>query len=293
MAHTTLDKWIEDCFAGSPGQEKAVSRFTLMHMQGAAQLEIHTYKIGGTHSVTPKELSTMFRNKAEVHSQELDGRQMFQLLAYFGSDEPSARFNIKITPSIDPMKAGLMTEPPDATGEKMQGMRHREALIGQVYQRQQTLDNHTLKIIETQARMLDQALSQNFQYHEMLKELMLVQANNQQEFQMKLLEKEHRKEREAALIKLAPALINSFTGRKLLPESTEDTAIVETIVDNLKEEHLAMLPALGLPEAFVGVLASRVQGRLKEKREKADKRKNLPAFRGSAEDDIAGGKPDE
>jgi hypothetical protein len=94
------------------------------------------------------------------------------------------------------------------------------------------------------------------------------------------------KERENWL-KMAPPLINRLLGQDLFPQSMEDTSLIETIADNLTEEQLGMLQIL--PEAIRGPLAARITAHMEKRTKEEAAMKALPQYRGSAEDDVAGG----
>ena len=299
MARTTLDKWISDAI-NDPDKDAKISQIMLVHMQGGhQQLEIHTFKFAGV-TTTPKELADMFRGKAETYAQDLDGRQMFQLLAYYGKGESEARHPFVCTRATDPTQGGLMTEPPDATGQTMQNMRHKESahtaisgLLGQVYARQQAMDNHSMRMIEQLSQMNSHLTAENFQNFGMIKELIFKLADDTHKYRIDEVKAQQSAETRKQLMRMAPALLNSVTGREVFPQATEDTALIESIVENLQPDQTEMLPMvlqnLGIPAALLGPLMARITKSLARRREEQEARAQLPKFNGSPEADIGGG----
>ncbi len=292
---TTLDKWIADAINDPDKDGRKISQIMLVHMQGTQQQELHTFKFAGVQT-TPKELADMFRGKAETYSQDLEGRQMFQLLAYYGTAESEARHPFVVQKAADPTAGGLMTEPPDATGQTMQMMRHKESahtaisgLLGQVYARQQAMDNHSLRMIEQLSTMNNHLTAENFQNFGMIKELLFKLADDTHKQRMDEMQFQRASETRKKLIGMVPALANTLTGREVFPLAAEDTAIVESVAENITEKQIEGLMQLGLPPELLGMLASRVQKHLAKKREEQEERARLPAFRGTAEADIGGG----
>ncbi len=300
MARTTLEKWIADAITDPDKDGRKLTQITLVHMQGGhQQVELHTFKFKLAMEVTPTDLANMFRGKAETYSQDLDGRQMFQLLAYYNQKEPEARHPFVIAAkAIDMSTAGLMTEPPDATGQAMQNMRHKEnahtsiqGLIGQVYARQQAMDNHAVRMVEQQAAIINQLTAENFNNFGMIKDLIFQLADNGHKYKMEEVKAEQAAKTRSQLLGLVPALTNSLTGREVFPQSTEDTAIIEAVVDNVSEEQIQTLMSLGLPDVILGPLANRIAKAMAKRREAEEARAALPRYKGSASDDVGGGTP--
>jgi hypothetical protein len=70
---------------------------------------------------------------------------------------------------------------------------------------------------------------------------------------------------------LGPAILNQITGVKLLPQSVEDTALVEGILENLDEESIKKLLGSGaFPPVVMSMIAARGEKYWKDKKAKED-----------------------
>ena len=300
MARKTLEKWIAEAI-NDPDKDGKLTKFVLVHMIGGTQQqEIHTCKLQGV-DVIPKDLAEMFQGKADTQAQDLDGRQLFQLLAYYQTKDPEARFPFVCQRQVDPTHGGLMTEPPDERGQLMQNMRHKEqaytalsGMIGQVYQRQAVMDSHSLRIIEAQANQINNLTAENFQNFGMIKELIFKLADDTHQHRMEEIRGQQSADTRKQVIGMLPALANSLTDREVFPIAAEDTALINSLVENLDEEQGKQFPAflqsMGVNPVLLGPLASRITKALTAKREKAATiQKVSKTYRGTPELDIGGG----
>jgi hypothetical protein len=216
----------------------------------------------------------MFRNKAESYCQDIPGVQTFQLLAFYGGrTEPQAWQPFLISGQLD--NKGLGTEPPTAEGRTMQKMRHEEVLIQSTFKERAMLLDRYDTLLNMQRDMLKQtsdALLESRQESldavKVVKEVMLEKVSGDQSAALEL-EKFKRSTRERAKwLNLAPALVNQLLGREIFPQSTVDTALVDSITDNINQEQIEKLMGSGIltPEQ-VGFLANRMMKRLKASNE--------------------------
>jgi len=296
MARKSLAKWIDEALT-DPDKEGPISAIALVHMVGQQRQELHTVKIGKTGTYDGASLEKLLRGKAEVYAQDMDTVQSFALLAFYGKNTEEGIMPFKVLPEINPTTAGLSTEAPTEQGRMQQKMRWDDALQMQVYRRQQTMDDHSIRMLEQQDKMLarsqamlDKVMADNMEAFTIVKELLNERAMGQHNHAMEQEKyKRESKEREQ-LLKFAPALINTLLGKEIFPQSVADTALIETIAENVEAEHIAKLAEIGLPPALMGPLSARVMKAIedKEKRDAAEK-KQLPAYSGSPEKDIEGG----
>jgi hypothetical protein len=285
---TTLDAWIQDAMT-DPDKER-ITRFTLVQMQGTGHLEIHTYKFASEKSsADPKQLANMFRGKAETYAQDLPGVQTFNLWAYYGKEEPEARQPFTVNVAIDPMAGGLYTEPPTDQGLTMQKMRQNEALMQQVYRRQQVQDEWVIRWAEMQSRENERLRREGIDREQIMLDMMRQNILNDHTMRMDALKYHRETEERKKWLQFAPALVNQLLGTEIFPQSTEDSALIEGIAEHISEDHLKMLGSLGIPDALLGPLAGRVQKALKAKREENETMRALPMYKGSGEDDVTGG----
>lgn len=282
MAKVTLESWIHEAMTDTD-KEKEISAFTLMHMVGQGEREIHTCRLGSKQWL-PRDLGNLFRHKAQVYCQELPGVQTFNLLAFYGSDEPQASHPFTMQGETDLHQ--LTTEGPDEKGLRMQGMRHVEAI---------TQLNHRsiAHVLDTMSRMNETLLRENLEVRRenregfaLMKEMMAQQALGRHEYKMKELEYERSSSERKKWLEFAPSLVNSILGTEVFPQSTEDTALLETIANSLSEEDLLKLGSILKPE-ILGPISARFEKVFKAKQLKSAAEKRQLSAK-NPEDDAAG-----
>ena len=268
MKRKQMDQWIREALT-DPDKDGKISMLSLVHMVGSQQKEIHTIKYNGGKSWSETELATVFRGKAETYVQDLQGVHTFQLLAFYSNKpQPEAFYPFTINVAAD--TGGLFTEMPNDTGRMQQVMRQSEMLIQQVYRRQQVMDDYTLRLIAQQDNSISTLQKENRDMFEVFKEIMIQQATNTHKFEMERLQYERSTTERQKLIGMAPHLINTITGREVFPQNTSDTALIESIAENISADHISMLAAI-LPPQLAGTLAERfmIYNQKKEEEHKA------------------------
>jgi hypothetical protein len=291
-----LATWIDEALVDKDKSDR-ISALSLVHMIGQQRQEIHTVKIGASGSYDGAELEKLFRGKAESYAQDLGTVQMFALLAFYGKNTEEAVQPFTVTPAVNPENAGFLTEAPTAEGRLQQKMRWDDANQMAVYRRQQSLDEHSIRLIEVQGRMLDRSqsmverlMTENMDAFTIVKDLLAEKQLSDHDRAMKRMEFERATGERQKLLQFAPVLINTILGREIFPQSTEDTALIETIAESLEPEHIEKLANMGLPPMLMGPLAARVMKAMEKKEQKAQEaQKVLPRYRGTAEEDIGGG----
>lgn len=288
MAKQTLEQWINECLIDTDkvdgeGKPASCSAFQLVHMVGQGEREIHTTRLGSKQWAA-RDLAQLFRHKAEGYCQDIAGVQTFCLLAFFQKDEAEARHPFLINGDTD--LHGLSTEGPDEKGFRMQGMRHIEALT--------QLNHRSIgHVLDTMARMNESLARENLEVRRenregfaLVKELLTAQALNRHEFKMKELEYERSTEERKKWLDFAPSLINTVLGSEVFPQSTEDTALIESIADALSEDDLMKLGSVLKPE-ILGPIAARFEKHFKSKKLKGATATKLLKSK-NPEDDAAG-----
>lgn len=280
MAKQSLESWIHEAMV-DPEKDKPISQITLVHIAGSEN-EIHSVKFGSK-QWTPAELSTLFRHKAESYSQELSGVQTFALLAFYGgTTEQQARHPFVVSGATD---FQLTTENADAKGITQQSMRHLE-VQAQMYSRgQAVIIDAQQRLIETLTRNALEDRRENRELIGILKDVVLTQATNNHEHKMKELEYERSSAERKKWIGFLPGLVNNILGKEVFPQSTADTALLETIADNLTPDQLEKLGSTLKPEVL-GPIAERFSKHFEKRKLEAKTAKQLAAK--NPEDDAAG-----
>lgn len=297
MARKSLAKIIDEALV-DPEKDGRISAISLVHMIGQQRQEVYTIKIGATSNHDGASLEKLLKGKAETHAQDMDTVQSFALLFFYGGKNIEQGVQLfKVLPTVNPETAGLSTEAPTAEGRLQQDMRWKDALQMQVYRRQETMDNHSIRMLEQQDKMLQRAqdmmgrlMTENMEAFNIVKELLNERALGQHNHAMEQAKFHRETEERAKFLKFAPVLVNTIFGKEIFPQSTADTALIESIAENVDEEMIQKLAGLGLDPMVMGPLAARVMKAMedKEKREAAA-RKVLPQYNGTPEQDIGGG----
>lgn len=282
MAKQTLENWIHEAMIDID-KEKGISMMSLVHMVGQGEREIHSTKFGAK-QWTARDLAQLFRHKAESYCQEIPGVQSFCLLAFYEQDEPEARHPFMVSGETD--LNGLSTEAPDEKGFRMQGMRHVEAIT--------QLNHRSIHhVLDTMARMNENLMKENLDVRKenregfaLMKDLIAAQALNKHEYRIKEMEFERSTEERKKWLDFAPVLVNTILGSEVFPQSTEDSALLETIADSLSEEDLIKLTSVLKPE-ILGPISARFEKHFKAKKLKAATATNLLKGKDPA-DDAAG-----
>jgi hypothetical protein len=247
----SIADFIRQC-ATDDDKDKPLSQIVLVHMIGASPKQLHEKKI--TPNLDIDGTAEMFRGKAEVYAQDLPGAQMFQLLAFFGTNEPQAFFPFSLSGLA--IQEGITTEAPTPSGSLQQMMRHIETLY-QVNLRTSTqLHDSQYRVIDQMAARQEQYMRESNEAREMILNIALRQATENHEHQMRELEYERQTKEREKFMALAPALANTITGKEIFPQSTGDTVILEALARHVKPEMVAGLAGM-LPPQVVGMLMNR------------------------------------
>lgn len=302
----SLAKWIGEAVADND-KEHTITQLSLVHMKGNVPLEIHKVTKFGN-EFNQQKVADLFEDKAAVHSQELIGPQTFNVWAFYKQEKPEAFFIFLQHPSSDAERDGngyLSTEAPTEQGMRQQEMRWREMDRGLVYRQQQALNSYSLQVIEQQARELANLRASQFDNAQMVLNMMATMHDNTHKLRIEEIQAQKSAQMQTTLVKMLPAGLNTLFGREIVPQSLEDTSIVDGIIDGLMKSSsdpadlmtkaVQMMGMLGIPEAMMGILGSRikrgVEERMKEAAELAQA-KNVGLAKVSpqeAEDDVTGG----
>jgi len=261
MARKSLDAWIQEALTDSD-KDGEVSMMMLVHQVGQQEREIHTTKFAASKKWKSSDLAKMFMGKAETHAQDLPGYQTFCLKVFYGGrsqEEAVLPFGVRGKTDHDGA-----TEAPTPEGRTMQSMRHGEALFGQTYRRQQQQDDYAIRLLEVQNRMLVTAMQENRDMFSIFKEVMLQQATNQHQHRMEELQFQRGSEDRKKLLQYLPILANTIMGREVFPQSTEDTALVEGVLDQLTADDAQVIASMLKPE-LQGPFMHRIEKHIKKR----------------------------
>ena len=238
----SLAEWIREAMSDSE-KDGTISAIALCHMNGTIEREIDSVKFGGR-VWKEDDLAARFEGKAHAYAQDLPEDQTFCLFAFYAgrsNAEASHPFTVKGDQGIN---AGLGTYSPDPKGEKMQGMAFSQAMVQLSYRQTAILFEAQQRFIENMSRREEKLLADNQELFELAKEMILKAADREHEHRMAELKFLADADTKKKLLAMAPALANQFTGKEIFPQATEDTAIVEGLLDKLIEAPEGALPML-------------------------------------------------
>lgn len=292
----TLESWIDEALK-DPDQEGPCTMLSLVHMHaGGGKTEVASVaiqtKLAGR---TPHQLADLFERKAHGFAQDLSGLQMFQMMAFYnGATEPKAFHPIRIAEHVEHL--GMGSEGPNAHGLVSQAQRHTEYMITATAKREVILFEASLQMMNLQQQRITALSSENLEMLTVFKEMMMEKALADHSLKLEELKYERQSKQQAAILKLAPALINKVAGSEIFPQSMEDTALIETLAENVSPEDLQFLEASGkIPKEMCGILMARfaqAQEKKNQERQRAHEMaleaRSAPSSIAAAESEAAG-----
>lgn len=248
---------------------KKCSAIAVYHKEGNQDVEIFTVKLGNGKETDFPALAKVLTNKAESYCQDFPGVQYCGLLAFYGDDKSEPRARHPFTVEIETQFKGLATEAPDERGFRQQGMRLTEAIVQNTFRMQGMLFNASQTMLEYQTRTNERLATENMDMFAILKEMMVAKAIQETDKAQELLQFQRASAERQKLMTMAPALINTITGRNVFPQSTSDTALIEMLADSLDAEKVKMM-AMVLPPEVMGIVATRFQQVLAKRKTEED-----------------------
>ena len=287
----TLENWIHDAMLDVKDDKRKCSMIAVVHQKanGATQ-EVHSIKFATAKIWTASEVAEVLRTRADGFAQNLTGAQTFQLLAFYGQNEPEAFHPFVVHPAPDP-NAVTPSEPATNEGQLAQRMRQHEAIFQQTYAQQRALNDASNNMLTMFSHMLMNMTAKYDAMFTATKELLMEQALNTHKYRMEEMQYERATGERKKWMGMAPMLVNTITGREVFPQSNADTVLVEQIAENLDENAVMALAQVLKPE-LLGPVMMRVEQVMKKKEaEKAAlEAARTPPPGLSGEDDAAGGK---
>lgn len=281
----SLSSWLVEAMTDEE-KGKPISAISLVHVVGehGSEREVHAIRFG-TKVWKETDLAELFMHKASSYCQDIPGSQLFMLLAYYGSSEAQARHPFRVSPPTD---LGLATEPPTDVGVKQQSMRLTEALVQGAFRERALLMDNVFRNYELMSRHNERLMSEQQAMAEQMRVMIIEKATLGHEQRMAELAEEQKKQLVEKGLELLPAVVNSLTGKEVVPQETADSALIKAVAHNIKHEHVKALASV-LPAEVMGPLAARLAQLLDEKEKKeAEGKRRLSLV--SAEDDVVGGK---
>jgi hypothetical protein len=279
----TLELWINEALNDPDKEGRKCTILSLVHVEGRQEKEVHTVKFG-SQSWEPTKLAKLFKGKAEVFSQELNGPQQFRLHAFYEGDEAEATYPFLVEGQLE--YGDGLTEGPTEKGLTSQAMRHTEAMVQLAFKHTAMVMGQQAELLEKYVQMNNQLIVENKDAINGIKELILEKVTNDHGRRLELIRESGKTEERKKLIGFIPALANTILGREVFPQSSADTSLIETIADSLEEKDIIKLAEFIKPE-MMGPLMNRFGNYLEGKRKKREEA-NKMLEDVNPEDDAAG-----
>ncbi len=267
----SLDHWIAEAYVDE-SKDGACSMMSVVHAKGMAEQEVHTIPFGTSKKWTPKEIAELFINKMNNYAHDLAGVQLFYILAFYGGrNESSARKPYRVNGQTDLLESMGGTEGPTGTGLTQQAMRHTESMYQLSIKMQASAFSAMESALRTASEMATKANREASESRDII--FRMYTEKMEREFQKEMELTKHRTYHEIIQkgLALGPAIINQITGSKLLPQSTEDTALIEGILENMDEISIKKLLGSGaFPPVVMAMIAARGEKYWKEKKQKEE-----------------------
>jgi len=252
-----------------PTKVRPCSAVAMSHIGSNGDVELASSQYGSS-NFNPKELATLFNRRAETYSQDLPGIQTFQVIAFYGQAEPEAFLPFTKSGNETELGRSLGTDSPDAKGIVQMMMRHQEGVVGMAFRQTNNVNAVLESVLVRLENRLDRAERDRDEAVSLVRELTWTIADRRSEAEAKVIRARDNSAMIQQALKSLPMLLNSAMGREVLPQASEDSAIVEKLAEHattMSEEKLQALMG-ALPPDAVPLIWSRVVRFQKEKAEK-------------------------
>lgn len=289
-----MDSWIADVMS-DPEHDGPLAALVLLHVRDGKDTSLDQIRFTGAKQWKASELALRFRSRAEAYAQDIPGSQTFNLLAFYktgqGDDastasEPEGRFPFVIMGEATANNS-LGTEAPDNKGQVQQGMRHLEVMFTENLRMGRALREHyetSMQLLSEQNRTLNQEV---IGVTKMLREMYLQSRGEEHRMHLEEQKMDQTAKLLEGLVKFAPALVNTLTGKEVFPQPTADTALVEALIQSATPELVQALSST-LPPQTMGLLASRLEKGLEARIQAEQSAGNVLRHKLTGEADVAG-----
>jgi hypothetical protein len=263
-------------------QEGTLAIVGLLHFDGhGREQEIFSMKAGSGNWGNAEKMGESFYRFAERHAKGLIGQQQFSMIATYGSATKPTRF---LPFGMSGMLqfgnvpgGGLSTEAPTEIGMRSQGMRMGEIVVQMMLSQIQPTFAVQANLIDRLMRRLAELEAENRELFVALRQELQRTVDLAHEKRLKELEFLRTTEERRRLIKIMPALANAMTGKEIFPTEVEDSALIETLCENVSEDEIKTFAALlgqKSPE-LSGLMMARFAAINKRKRDEMDELRRL------------------
>lgn len=263
MARQSLGDWLTEVVNDLDKGGRCTS-LAVVHMKGAVEDVIHVKKV--PEKIVADDVykwADVLEDIAENYAAGLSGAQTFCIYAFHGNSERPTAKRPFIKKGYTELEDG-MTESPTAKGLLTQMMRHVEAMSARTNEKDRIVFESLARTLDIKTRENEAIRRENIDNFGLIKELVLGLAGKQHEQRLAEIAAEQSALLRNEIVKWIPRLINTATGREIIPQNTDDTLLVEDLIDAVMAsgDLGSALPALQnmkLPGPLMAKLATRIQ----------------------------------
>lgn len=269
MPKVSLETWITNSIRdNSDGECTSIS---ISHVLGSSLDEVYTHKLGGSSPLTAYQIGEVLSERARTHAQELEGTQLFRLLAFYSNrSEPQGKFHIRIQGESD--FDGTVTERADAKGFLGQQMRLFEANTASTFRKDAMLFETMIRTQQINAEnnvKLTQSVMENTKA---LTEMAAAFIKIQSEGRLEEIRLKAQMEERKLLIGMAPHLLNAATGKEIIPSAATEGDVFLELANTLSENEFKMIMEMLQQKnpRLATIVSSKLSSALKTQRENAE-----------------------
>ena len=276
----SIAKWILECctdeVTNAAGNKTDLSHIALCHSPSDKEIYVQPMKGKAMNPEALISIAETIYGRAESDAEGLPSRQSYMLYAFYEgcNNHASRRKPIQVNGRIVNELGDHSTEPATGEGRMMQRMRHDEGYS-------QVLVHGNAAIVQQSINfgtvMAERALKSEERYGEMflkMQQILMDVTLAREKQDMERLQYERNSKMIEQGLKLLPAILNTVTGKEIVPVATQDTAIVEALAEAMDEETTQkVLTAVGdkIPAGTMGLFFSRM-AEIAEKKAKGQER---------------------
>lgn len=276
--YKNLETYIEECLTDP---DRKLAKLTLFYETATGGTkEILTQIIEGK-TWDAKTLYRVFSGRAETHVQDRQGNHTFTLDAYFdakNSAEASHTFIVIDGEIKNGGSARNVTEHPNQTGIIAQFMRHLETkdalMVGLVQGIVKQWSGERNELLEQARRDRNEMNDATA----IVRELTMAASDREHEQRMKELQYLRTTQERDMMMKAAPALINTITGKEVIPAEVSDSMLIDTIGEAVTNDQIELLVKMGvIKQEVAGILIARFAQTREKKAKEIELLKKIPA----------------
>jgi hypothetical protein len=262
----SIGKWLIECLTDTvtdlAGAKIACTHIALCH--SPSDKEVFTYPLKGKalDAQGCMNVAETIYGRAESDAEGLSGRQSYMLYAFYeGQSAWSRRKPIQVNGHIVNTLGDHSTEPATPEGRFAQRMRQDEAHSQLLVHGNAALIQQALSFGTIMADRAERAETRNAEMFVKMQDIIMEMVTRQEEREQKRFENERNMKLIEAGTKFAPLLINTFSGKEIIPQSAADTALLEGIADGLSPEDVQKVVAVighKVPGPILGALFQRL-----------------------------------